>query len=139
MDADLSHPPEVISSMLECMDKKDLVVASRYIPGGKVMDWPVSRGMISLIGRLLVRPLTDVRDPMSGFFLVKRDVTENIGFRPRGFKILLDLIVRSGTGKMVEVPYSFSCRKRGRSKMGTGVVWNYIYQLASLYMYRIIK
>ncbi len=98
MDADLSHPPEAIPEMLECISGHDVVVASRYATGGRVMDWPVSRRAVSVIGRLLARPLIAVRDPMSGFFLVRRavvgDLIEDIGFRPRGFKILLDLMVR---------------------------------------------
>jgi dolichol-phosphate mannosyltransferase len=138
MDADLSHPPEALPDMLESIGESDFVVASRYMAGGGVGDWPVSRRALSLLGRLAARPLTGLTDPMSGFFLARRDVVGDLRFRPRGFKILLDLIVRSGTRSVAEVPYRFSCRRSGHSKMDPPVILNYLFQVAELLIYRIV-
>jgi glycosyltransferase involved in cell wall biosynthesis len=89
MDADLSHPPELIPAMLSLLraGEADMVVASRLVHGGGTEDWPASRKITSRIGTLLARPFTHVRDPMSGYFLFKREAIEGVRLRPRGYKI----------------------------------------------------
>ena len=135
MDADLSHPPEVIPVMWETMIREecDLVVGSRYVPGGGIEDWPFGRRLTSRIAKLLAMPLTDVKDPLAGFFLVRKSLVEGRAFNPVGFKILLEILAQGGHGKVREVPITFRDRVRGTSKLTHGVVLAYLVQLGALY------
>jgi len=89
MDADLSHPPELLPTLFRTMagDTFDLVVASRYVNGGGTANFPIGRSLLSRAGCWLSRPLTPVRDAMSGFFLIRRDQLDGFQTAVRGFKI----------------------------------------------------
>ena len=95
MDADLSHPPEKISEMVERIAKggADMVIGSRYVEGGHVENWPFHRRMISKTATLLARGLTKVKDPMSGFFAIKKEVWEGVELIPIGYKIGLEILL----------------------------------------------
>ena len=102
MDADLQHPPELITALLEQAEARDLdlVVASRYCQPGERNGFGWARAMASrsstTAARLLFpQRLRQVTDPMSGFFLVRRDAIAVDELRPRGFKILLEILVRN--------------------------------------------
>ena len=123
MDADLQHPPELITALLEQAESRDLdlVVASRYCKDGDAGSFGLARAMASrsttTAARLLFpRRLRDVSDPMSGFFLVRRDAVAIDRLRPRGFKILLELMVRNPGLRSGEVSFAFGERRAGRSK-----------------------
>jgi dolichol-phosphate mannosyltransferase len=123
MDADLQHPPELIPELLEQADSRelDIVVASRYCDGGEARGLGWGRAMASrtttTAARLLFpRRLHDVTDPMSGFFLVRRDAVELDRLRPRGFKILLEILVRNPALRATEVSFTFGERQAGKSK-----------------------
>ncbi len=134
IDADLSHPPELLPSLLEQMkDNIDLVIASRLVDGGGVDHWPWYRRLLSWGGRMLARPLTEVKDIMSGYFLVRREVIQNATLVPRGYKILLEILVKGNIGQLVEVPYRFKSRELGASKMTLETHLSYLRQLAHLY------
>jgi dolichol-phosphate mannosyltransferase len=82
MDADLSHPPETIPHLLECLETSDndFVIGSRYVSGGSTEEtWGVFRWLNSKVATLLARPFTSVKDPMSGFFALPRSVFEREG------------------------------------------------------------
>ncbi len=134
MDADLSHPPSLLPAMLSILTSSsaDLVVASRYIPGGETRNWPVARRWMSRLACWLARPLTPVRDATSGFFLIRRDLTRDVRISAGGFKICLELLVRSRPRLVVEVPYAFSNRTAGESKMNLREAMGYLHQLANL-------
>jgi len=123
LDADLQHPPEIVPTLVEALDGTgaDLVVASRYVPGGSYAGLTPLRRLMSLAGsgmaRGLLRRARVVTDPLSGFFAFRRRVTEGVRLRPLGFKILLEVLVRGHVTKVVEVPYSFELRGRGESKL----------------------
>jgi dolichol-phosphate mannosyltransferase len=140
MDADLSHPPEAIPVMWETMidQECDLVVGSRYVPGGRIEGWPFVRRLTSRISKLMAMPLTEVKDPLAGFFLVRKSVVEERPFNPAGFKILLEILVKGRHGKVREVPITFRDRVRGTSKLTHGVVLAYLIQLVALYAGRTI-
>src|ERR671923_58376 len=123
MDADLQHPPELIAALLEEAESRDLdlVVASRYCDGGSAGGLGWARAMASRsttgVARLLFpRRLRHVTDPMSGFFLVRRDAIQLDTLRPRGFKILLELLIRHPALRCAEVSFTFGERRAGRSK-----------------------
>lgn len=124
MDADLQHPPELINEMLEAAGDgdADIVIASRYADGGS--DAGLSsraRRLISLASKRLVKTvfrsrLQPVTDPLSGFFLARRSLLEETALRPIGFKVLLDILVRSDWQVAAEVPLQFGRRAAGSSK-----------------------
>jgi dolichol-phosphate mannosyltransferase len=134
MDADLSHPPESIPQMIKAVnDGADIAVGSRYIGGGAIDDWPLIRRLTSRLGTLLARPLTTVRDPMAGFFCLRRGLLDSVELKPRGFKILLEILARTGTGKTAEIPIRFEDRSAGASKFGPKQRREYLKQLWDLY------
>ena len=138
MDADFGHPPALLPHMLEAIRKDaDFVVASRYIPGGSTQGWPTSRLIMSRLGCHLARPLTPVRDATSGFFLVKRDVVHNTQISTAGFKICLELLVRGYAHAIVELPYLFTNRLIGESKMNARETLRYLRQLSNLFVYQL--
>ena len=108
MDADLSHPPEVLPAMLAKLDGgADFVLGSRYVSGGTTShDWGFLRWLNSRVATLLARPLTSVRDPMSGFFALRRSTFElGKDFNPVGYKIGLELIVKCGCERVRRGPH----------------------------------
>jgi dolichol-phosphate mannosyltransferase len=139
MDADLSHPPEVIPGMLDKLDAgADFVVGSRYVTGGTTSDdWGVFRWLNSRVATLLARPLTALRDPMSGFFALRRSTFEaGRAFNPIGYKIALELIVKCGCERVVEVPIHFEDRRLGESKLTLKQQLLYLLHLRRLYIFK---
>ncbi len=147
MDADLQHPPETVPSLVKAAEetRADIVVASRYTRGGGVEGWSRLRLLISraatLLAYLLLPEAKTTTDPMSGFFLVRRDLVSNClsMLKPRGYKILLELIVRCKPRRVVDVPYVFAKRVHGESKLGVATVVDYVRQLLELNNYRFLK
>lgn len=140
MDADLSHPPERIPALVAALDDPavQMAVGSRFVPGGKVdLDWPLHRRINSRIGRLLARPLTPVRDMMSGFFAVRRRDLRLDALHPVGYKIALELIVRHGWTNVVELPITFCDRRSGRTKLTVAEQLRYLRHLGRLYWFRL--
>jgi dolichol-phosphate mannosyltransferase len=139
MDADLSHPPELIPKMLNLIknNKADVIFASRYAKGGCVENWSIKRKIISKGASLLAKGLTSVKDPMSGFFLLKREVVENVDLNPKGYKIGLEILAKGRYSKINEIPYTFVDRKIGKSKMNWKEMYNYIKHVTSLYWYKV--
>ena len=138
MDADLQHPPELLPMMLKKIDEGyDIVIASRYVKGGQIIGWSlirraISRGAIAL-AHLLLPKTRSVKDPVSGFFLVKKEIIRNLkAVNPSGFKILLEILTRASCGSIAEVPYVFTSRRRGESKLSLKEVINYIHFLLKL-------
>ncbi|UCF07274.1 MAG: polyprenol monophosphomannose synthase, partial [Thermoplasmata archaeon] len=109
MDADMSHPPEVIPRMLKpIMDgSAELVIGSRRVKGGGIENWPLKRKLVSKVASLISRPLTKVKDPMSGLFMLKKEVIEGVELKPKGYKIGLEIIVKGRYDNVLEVPYIF--------------------------------
>jgi dolichol-phosphate mannosyltransferase len=135
MDADLSHPPEAIPKLVQAVrDGADVAVGSRYVPGGDIDEWPLFRRFASRAGTLLARPLTPVRDPMAGFFCLRKSLFAGIPLKPRGFKILLEILARTGTKKTAEVPIHFEDRAAGASKFSSKERREFLKQVWTLYL-----
>ena len=120
LDADLSHPPEKIPALLQPVlaNEADLVIGSRYIPGGATPGWPVWRRFLSRVASALAYPLTGVHDSMGGFFAIRRECLLQFAKQAAGFKIVFETIVRGRkTLRVREVPIVFRDRVRGISKM----------------------
>jgi dolichol-phosphate mannosyltransferase len=140
MDADLSHPPEVIASMQQAIvDGADFVVGSRYVPGASTADdWGLFRFLNSRVATLLARPLTRISDPMSGFFALPRAVFERAHEpSPLGYKIGLELLVRCNCRSVKEIPIHFANRTRGESKLTAKQQLLYVRHLARLYRFKL--
>ena len=139
MDADFSHPPALVPQLVDVMRRSsaDLVVASRYVPGGSTPNWPFRRRVLSRIACLLARPLSPIRDAASGFFLLRRDIARGATIQAGGFKICLELVVRAWPRSLVEVPYRFHDRELGESKMSLREAAGYVLQLRDLYWLRL--
>lgn len=141
MDADLQHPPEVIPRMYEELIKGyDIVIASRYVVGGSVGGWGFTRRLISktaiLIAKLLIPKVRGIEDPISGFFMFRKEVLEGVSLSPKGFKILLEVLVKGRYSRVSEVPYTFGVRVRGTSKLSSKELINYITHLLTLTPYK---
>ncbi|MFT4297911.1 MAG: glycosyltransferase [Candidatus Woesearchaeota archaeon] len=146
IDADGQHNPEIIKEMLNLMPKNDFVIGSRFIKGGSVDDWQKPRILISKAAACLAKPLlsSKITDPMSGFFMTKKAIFNQIQeqLSGKGYKILLDIIVayeiknkilgNKQRVKIKEVPYTFKKRKKGESKLGFKVISDYLFMLAFL-------
>ena len=134
IDADLSHPPSLLPRMLAVMQgtATDVVVASRYVPGGGTRNWETSRLIMSRIACVMARGLTPIRDATSGFFLIRRELARGVHISAGGFKICLELLVRSRPRAVVEVPYVFVGRTAGESKMNLTEALGYLHQLRAL-------
>lgn len=139
MDADFSHPPALIPTLYVAMRSTgaDVVIGSRYIPGGSTPDWPWSRRLLSRVGCLLARGIAPVRDATSGFFIIRRDVARGVQIQAGGFKICLELLARAAPGHVVEVPFQFDDRELGESKMSKREAAGYLFQLRDLYLLRL--
>jgi len=138
IDADLQHPPEVTAQLIAAMwNGADLAVGSREAEGGGTSDWSflrllISRGSRTLGKILLPGVLGLVSDPMTGFFVIRRTAIENVVLAPCGYKILVELLVRSRARKIVEVGYVFRSRQRGESKACLKVFFDYVQHLFRL-------
>jgi len=139
MDADLSHPPEKIPEMIAALRAgRQFVIGSRYVPGASTDDeWGIGRWLNSQVATLLARPLTKVKDPMSGFFAFRRaDLSRARELSPVGYKIGLELIVKCGFADVGEVPIHFADRELGESKLTLKEQLLYLKHLRRLYNFR---
>ena len=124
IDADLSHPPARINDLLQPIfaGTADMVIGSRYVPGGSTPGWPLWRRMMSRTASALAQPLTGVNDSMCGFFAIARLRLLKIAPPTSGFKIVFETIVHGGRDLRVrEIPIAFRDRARGKSKMSFGI------------------
>jgi len=115
MDADFSHDPARLPALLAAADRADLVIGSRYVPGGAVVNWPRRRLLLSRFANMYVRAVTHVkaRDCTSGFRCWRRDALASLP---------LDQFVSDGYSFLVEVPITYVERREGQSKMSRGVI-----------------
>ncbi len=138
MDADFSHDVNALPDMVAALASGTygLAVGSRYVRGGGIANWPRRRIIVSRVACWLARPLTPLKDVTSGFFLVLRSALTGVTLDPIGFKIGLEVIAKAHYGKAIEVPYVFTDRIAGESKLNEREIFNYIRQLKRLYRMR---
>ncbi len=129
MDADGSHAPEQLPSLLRALRHADVVLGSRWVSGGTVVNWPKSREMISRAGNLYTRVALGVnlRDATGGYRAYRRTVLEAVDYRDvasQGYCFQVDLAWRASRAgfRVVEVPITFADRERGESKMSGAIV-----------------
>lgn len=140
IDADLQHPPEVLLQMLAIIKEQadvDLVVASRHVEGGGVSDWSLIRRFLSrgaqTLGLIILPGVVGrVSDPMSGYFMVRRQALVGKTMNPLGYKILIETLGRGDIGKVAEVGYVFQERLEGESKVTWKQYVDYLRHLVRL-------
>ena len=138
MDADFSHPPKVIPKMMRelALNPNSIIIGSRFIEGGRVVGWPQRRKLLSKGASALARlglNVKRVKDPMSGFFALPRELIQNISIDTKGYKILLEILVKNQEIPIKEIPYTFTDRQSGKSKMNYNVIMNYAEAIWQLY------
>lgn len=137
MDADFSHQPTILTTLVNEIKntESDLVIASRYSKGGQIIGWNSKRIFYSKfatnLSRLIFR--LDVKDPLSGYFIVKRNIVRTIEFNTSGFKILLEILVKRRDINIKEIPYTFTDRALGISKLTSKVTLDFFKGLYILY------
>lgn len=140
MDADFSHPPETIPRLIHELtrDPDSIVVASRYILGSSIKGWPYRRRLLSTSAVKIAQHslrVQDIKDPISGFFAISRNVIENVSIDSLGYKILLEILVKVKGIRVKEIPYTFVNRKSGSSKLDLSVALDYIRSVWRLYRF----
>jgi dolichol-phosphate mannosyltransferase len=141
IDADLQHPPELLPELWAAIDGgKDVVLASRYAPQGGLSNWHPARHLLSCMAIWLTYPLQkpriSVKDPMAGFFIVRRSCLRGVSLHGQGFKILLEILVRADVNSVAEIPFEFGQRRAGASKAGLKVGLEYLALLYKLWRSR---
>ena len=140
MDADFSHDIAILPKMVRALeDGYGLAVGSRYVRGGGITNWPWQRIVMSKVACAIAQPLTRIKDITSGYFLVRRSAIEDVHLDPIGFKIGLEVIAKGHYGKALEIPYVFTDRVSGESKLNEKEIFNYLKQLRKLYAGRIFS
>lgn len=136
MDADMQHDERILPDLLAAVRDEglDIAVGSRYVAGGGTGDWASDRQLVSRFATRLSRLVlkADLKDPMSGFFLLRREVLEEAvrDLSGIGFKILLDIFASSPRAlRFREIPYTFRPRQAGESKLDSVVAWEYLIML----------
>jgi dolichol-phosphate mannosyltransferase len=137
MDADLQHPPEILPSLVKAVeDGADMAFASRYVPGGGCPQWGLVRRIISKgatkISHILLPASRRVNDPMSGFFIFKREGMDPDKLKPIGYKIALEILLLGRFDKVAEVPFLFEERTAGQSKLKAKTQIDYLKHVFSL-------
>jgi len=137
IDADLSHPPALIPQMYnEIRAGNDVVIGSRYMEGGGIRKWPLKRRLISIgatfLGRLL---FPDITDPVSGFFAIRKEVIAHAPLKPKGYKILLEVLGKGTWENDKEIPFEFVDREVGSSKLKVKTITEYAGQVVDITLY----
>ncbi|WDE98600.1 polyprenol monophosphomannose synthase [Lentisphaera profundi] len=140
MDADLSHPPEVLLKLHHELKKGvQFALASRYISGASIQEgWGFLRHINSLLPTYLTKSLTSIKDPMSGFFGLPREtyLKQRSSYKPLGYKIALELIVKLQI-KVIEIPFTFQHRFKGSSKLNMKQRLLFLIHLSQLYRHHL--
>jgi len=140
IDADLQHPPEILEGMINQVfnhQEIDIVVASRFVAAGGIENksfWQILRPRLAIFLGLIFVPkiFKSVKDPLSGYFILRKRVISGIQLRPLGYKILLEVLAIGSYGKVYELPYIFAVREAGRTKAGWKQYFIFLLQLIKL-------
>lgn len=143
MDCDLQHPPEFLPEMMKEAERgTDVVIASRYIRGGQ-SDFGLGRKFVSktatAIAHILLKQTRRIADPLSGYFIFRRDIIAPDEIRSNSYKVLLEILVRGRAKRVRELPYTFCKRTNGSSKFGMRETGRYLGLVLKLSDYRALK
>jgi len=129
MDADLSHDPRHLPALVAAAGQADVVIGSRYVPGGAIVNWPARRRLLSRLANIYIRQITrlNARDCTSGYRCWRREALAAMpldGFISDGYSFLVEMLfVAAGQGaRIAEVPITFVERRLGQSKLSRAVL-----------------
>ena len=129
------HSLDTANHVKNISGEADFVIGSRLVAGGGATDWSGWRKGVSFVARLLARPITGVKDLTSGYFMIKRQVIQEVSLSPIGFKICLEIIAKGNYNRVAEIPITFVGRSEDASKLGLRQIIEYVIQVSSLYGY----
>jgi dolichol-phosphate mannosyltransferase len=137
MDADLQHPPELLPLLInEVCNGFDVAIASRYVQPHSIDGWNPARKVLSRLSVLASRPVQRhrlrVKDPLSGFFVLRRECITGLSFQPSGFKLLLEILAKARINSVTEIPFKFGARGCGTSKADAMAAVHYLSLLYKL-------
>ena len=137
INADFQHPPAVLPRLLHLIDGADLVVASRFAAGGGLGDWAMHRRINSHVAHRLGRTLLPeafarTSDPLSGCYIFRREAVAGVELHPRGFKTLMEILIRGRIATIRESSYEMRARQRGHSKLQIRHWFDYLFHLFRL-------
>lgn len=140
INADFQHPPELLPKMLELVQAADLVIATRLGAAGSFGDMPWLRRLLSRgarrTGQFFVPQIFNrVSDPLSGYYLFRREAIAGIELRPTGFKTLIEILAHGRVKTIEECPYAMQARRRGVSNVRWRSLVDYLKQLSRLRAY----
>ena len=139
MDSDFSHPPKIIPRLIEEIKRSgcDIAIASRYAAGGAVKGWTLKRKLLSSTATRIARKGLGINesDPMSGFFAFKRKIIEGLKLDAIGYKMLLEILVKTKGATVREIPYTFTNRMYGSSKLDSSTMFDYARSVWKLYRF----
>lgn len=138
MDADLSHDPVIINRLIQGLGEYDITIGSRFEGGSEVENWVWWRKMISLAGVTTTRILTGARDPLSGYFFLRREVIESVPLSTQGYKILFEILIKGKYKKLKEFPFTFRSRKFSTSKLSSKEYLLFFWQVVSYGWYKLV-
>lgn len=120
IDGDLSHDPAILPALIRGLQHHDVTIGSRFGPCAGVENWPIHRKLVSVFGVALARRLTKVKDPLSGYFFVRRLVIDAMsdGLTSPGYKVLLEILMKGRWQTHMSIPYIFRDRRTSTSKLG---------------------
>ena len=129
MDADLSHDPRHLPALIAATDRADIVIGSRYVPGGEIVNWPKRRRMLSRFANSYIRLVTrlSARDCTSGYRCWRREALASIqlrNFTSEGYSFLVEMLYAAAAARLrfAEVPITFVERRLGESKLSKAVL-----------------
>jgi len=141
LDCDFSHPPEKIPVFYHLLksDGFDMVIGSRYVQGGKVINWPFLRRILSsgaaFLGRLLI---PHIKDSGSGFFALQKSILNETLLSPRGFRMGFEILGKAHWTRVKEIPIVFKDREYGQSKLKGKIIYDFLVQCGSILHYNFI-
>ena len=138
MDGDMSHDPSILNQMIASLIDYDITIGSRFEEGSVVEKWRFHRRVISGTGIFMARILTGTKDPLSGYFFIKRNAVNSLKLKTKGYKILLEILVKTKHVKVKEFPYTFRMRKYSTSKLNTKEFALFLGQIINYSFYKII-
>jgi len=137
MDADQSHDPAIIPELVKALDQGvDVAIGSRFVVGGGIIGWPIRRQAMSWLATRFAKVLLRVReqDPLSGYFAIRHDFYRKLKgqLQPRGYKLLLEMLVRGAPVQTKEIGYVFQDRLYGKSKLSWTITREYFSMILRL-------
>ena len=136
MDADLSHDPAILNDMIQSLSECDIAIGSRFEAGSSVEQWKWWRKATSYIGVFCARILSGAKDPLSGYFVMRRSVIDGVELTTQGYKILFEILMKGKQKHIREFPFTFRMRERSTSKLNSKEYILFVKQIVSYAMYK---